>query len=184
MTVTVAFKGESFASQTKRAMDANYSAMAKATTAAANEAATIILRRGREDIAQAGRFGPRWTQGLQATVQPKSGALLNARIIVTHNVDYFEIFETGGTIKGKPFLWIPLSFTGITTSASLYAKAFGGLFYVQPKSGRPLLLSIRDRQPKFFGIAAVNIRKRFHIREICAEVMAGFNKLYAKHLKV
>lgn len=184
MAVRVQFVGESFKAQNIKRMDESLSAMAIAQTSAAREASELILNRGRADIKQAGKFGTRWTEGLQSIVQPKTGALINARITITHNVDYFDIFQTGGTIRGKPFLWIPLSYTGIILRASEYARLFGGLFFVQRASGRPLLLSIRDKQPKFFGITSVHIRKRFHTIEIITEVMKGFDRLYTKHLKV
>lgn len=183
MSVRVVFKGQSIKAQTPRAMNAHLSSVARAVTGAAREAAKEVETTGRRDISSAGRFGRRWTEGLQATVAPKTGALLNAKIVVTHIVPYFDIFESGGVITGKPLLWIPLSYTGITIRARDYARAFGGLFYVQPKAGRPLLLSIRDRKPKYFGIASVTITKRFHIEAICRNVMGRYGAMFANRLR-
>jgi hypothetical protein len=180
MPIKIVLKGRSIAAQTRDAMDTNLSDIAKATTTAAREAARVILAKGQQDIANAGRFGSRWTTGLKVDVQPKSGALINARITVTHDISYFDIFEEGGTIRGSPLLWIPLSYTGIRISASMFASGFGGLFSVQRNSGgAPLLFSKVDRKPKYFGIPQVTIPKKFHITEICRDVMAQFDKLYS-----
>lgn len=169
--------------QTQRAMGQNLSNMARSVTAAAHVAGEQIQTQGRADIAAAGKFGKRWTEGLRVEVQPRTGALINAKITVTHDIEFFNIFEDGGTIQGHPFLWIPLSYTGLSIPASVYAKTFGGLFYVQPTSGHPLLFSLKDRKPKYFGITAVNMPKKFHIKEICGEVMARFAETYAQQFK-
>lgn len=183
MSIRVSFPGRSFGAQAKSAMDINLSTVARATTGSARKIAKMIETRGRADIARAGRFGTRWTQGLQTSVRPKTGALTNAVITVTHDVPYFDIFEKGGMIFGKPLLWIPLSYTKLTMSARDYAAAFGGLFYVKSRAGLPLLLSLRDHKPKYFGISKVNMPKKFHIEQICQEIMAEFETIYIAQLK-
>jgi hypothetical protein len=183
MSVRVLFPGVDLGTQTKRAMNTHLSNVARATTGAAREVAKRIETQGRADIRRAGRFGPRWTEGLQATVKPKTGALLNAVVTVSHNISYFDIFEKGGTILGKPLLWIPLSYTRLTMSAREYAATFGGLFYVRSRSGLPLLLSIRDRKPKYFGVSSIHMPKKFHIEQVCTEVMKEFELIYTAQLK-
>lgn len=182
MAVRVVLKGESISVQTRRNMATNLSDMARATTNGAKEAAQQILTRGRQDIGSAGRFGPRWIEGLKADVQPKSGALINAKITITHDIEYFDVFETGGVIRGRPLLWIPLSYTGLKISAGTYARVFGGLFTVRRASGPPLLFSAVDKKPKYFGISQVTIPKKFHIAEICQNVMAGFDAIYTRNM--
>jgi hypothetical protein len=146
----------------------------------ANEAAATILRLGRANISAAGKFGTRWTQGLHADV------LINpvvSSIQVWHEVPYFMIFERGGIIQGKPLLWIPLSFA--SDAQGKRARDFpGGLFRVDRKSGgAPLLLSIRDKQPKYFGKTSVNIPQKFHIRDIARKVGNSLRDIYSKFFR-
>jgi hypothetical protein len=106
------------------------------------------------------------------------------------------VHEFGATIKAKKgLLWIPLSDTGLKIPAREYqgklkrvdrTRPSGAGFKGQkrhPVTGRftgghkrPLLLDIKDKQPKYFGIAQVTIRPKFHIRQICREVMGRFQE--------
>jgi hypothetical protein len=145
--------------------------MEGAMSAAMNMAASMISEEGRADIASAGNFGDRWTSGLHVDV---TGALGNMRISMTHDVPGAGIFETGGVIKGNPLLWIPLSFSD---AKGIQAADYGPMFSVTRQSGRPLLFSIADKKPKYFGIEQVTIPKKFHLRDIQKSVMANF-RLY------
>ena len=136
----------------------------KALDAATAQLAANILQEGRQDIASAGRFGPRWTQGFTASVDGEGTV---RTITFRQAVPYWKVFQYGPTIiQGKPLLWIPLSFAGLPPGTR--AKGFpGGLFRVNRKSGgAPLLLSIADRKPKFHGQESVRIPKKFHLVEI------------------
>jgi len=146
----------------------------KALTASVNMAASMIKEQADADIAGAGNFGQRWTEGLHVDV---SDTLGNMRISVTHDIPYAGIFETGGVIKGNPFLWISISGTDAErTPASAYS---GGLFSVNRKSGGPpLLFSISDKQPKYFGVESVTIPKKFHTGEIVKSVMGNFRQIF------
>jgi Bacteriophage HK97-gp10, putative tail-component len=137
---------------------------------AADDVATEILQEGRADISAAGKFGARWTEGLRADVSEGGGSV---RVAVTHDVSYWRVFEYGATISGNPLLWIPLSFANVPPGTS--AKDYGPLFRVDRKSGgAPLLLSVQDKQPKYFGKEQVVIPKKFHLTEIAR---AAANKL-------
>jgi hypothetical protein len=152
-----------------------------ALTAAMNMAASLIKQEGDADIAGAGNFGGRWTTGLHVILEGAAGttqgSMGNMRISMTHDIPYAGIFETGGIIRGNPLLWIPLSGSGADhIPASEYG---GGLFSVQPRSGKhPLLFSIADKMPKYFGIEQVTIPKKFHLNEIQKSVMANFRQLF------
>ena len=64
------------------------------------------------------------------------------------------------------------------------ARDYGDqLFSVTPKTGRPLLFSLSDKLPKYFGIESVTIPKLFHLREIQQSVMANFREIFEKALK-
>lgn len=160
------------------------SAIAVAISRGARDAGADMQRRGREDIARSGNFGTRWTHGFFAHVEPKHGALLNAKINLTHRLWFAFIHEFGGIVRGRPMLWIPLSFAADAKGiyARDYARQYGGLFRVDRKSGgRPLLLSIRDKQPKYFGIEQVFIPKRWNLRGISRDIMSVFGQYYDKH---
>lgn len=150
--------------------------MRGALVKAANTASREILSRGRADIRSAGRFGTRWTQGLHADVEtPKSGDI---QILVDHDVPYWKVFERGAVIRGRPLLWIPLSFA--RDAKGVLARNFpGGLFRVDRKGGKaPLLLSIKTGEPKYFGKERVKIPKKFHIVQICRDVARKLKQFY------
>lgn len=142
----------------------------RALGALARDMADDIEDRGRANIAGAGNFGSaRWQTGFKARPWFR-GAQVEVRVF--SEVPYFRIFEYGGTIQGRPLLWIPLSFA--TDAQGVRARDYpGGLFRVDRKSGgAPLLLSRADRKPKYFGRESVRIPKKFSIRKICREVVA------------
>lgn len=148
--------------------------MNRAITAAANMTASLILDKARADIAGAGNFGSRWVSGLKMNVE---GAAPNMRLYMTHEIPWAGIFETGGVISGSPLLWIPISGTD---AAGTRASAFGGLFSAKypRKSGRPLLFSISDKKPRYFGVEQVTIPKKFQLTEDITSVMANFRSIF------
>jgi len=144
-----------------------------------HEIGQTCLAEGRADIAGAGRFGQRWKDGLQAAEDfgPERSTLT-----IFHTIFYWTVFEFGAVIKGKPLLWIPLSFA--VDAIGVMARNFpGGLFRVDRKAGgAPLLLSRATGEPKYFGKEQVTIPKKFHLRAICARVLKGFKALYLSKL--
>lgn len=149
--------------------------MNRAITAAMNMAASLIVSKGKDDIASAGRFGSSWTDGLRMEIE---GASPNMVMYLTHTIPYAGIFETGGTIQGSPLLWIPLSGTD---AAGLKASAFpGDLFSAKfpRKSGKPLLFAMSDKQPRYFGTESVTIPKKFRLTEDVTSVMANFRAYF------
>lgn len=148
--------------------------LTRAITAAMNMAASMMLEKGRADIASSGKFGTSWTAGLKMQIE---GAGLNMRMYMTHDIPYAGIFETGGTINGAPLLWIPLSGTD---AVGVRASAFGGgLFSSKSKGGgRPLLFSMTDKAPRYFGIESVTIPKKFHLTEDVTSVMSNFRAIF------
>lgn len=142
----------------------------------AQEVANEIMQDGREDIASSGNFGQRWTDGFKARVSEGGGRIL---ITTSMAVPYWRVFQHGATIQGNPLLWIPLSWTdAVGKSARDYGQP---LFRVDRKSGgAPLLLSF-DGQPKYSGHVSVEIPKKFHLLEICAQVARTFKQKYRKN---
>lgn len=160
-----------------KAMTAQYmKRLATALTAAVNMAASMIEDAARSDIAGAGNFGDSWTAGLKVVVEGAAPA--NMRLYMTHTIPWAGIFETGGVIQGSPLLWIPLSGSD---AAGVRASAFGGgLFSAKyPRtSGRPLLFSMQDKKPRYFGIESVTIPRKFHLTEDVTSVMSNFRAVF------
>ncbi len=148
----------------------------KALNAAANMAASLMQELGRNDIGGAGNFGSRWVDGLKVNVE--GAAPGNMKISMTHDIPWAGIFETGGTIQGSPMLWIPLSGTD---AAGIRASAFGGgLFSAKyPRhGGPPLLFSMADKKPRYFGVEAVTIPRKFQLTEDVVSVMSNFRAVF------
>jgi hypothetical protein len=175
------FKGTPVSVQISRNFAESEQAMSRAINGAAQDIANEILKKGSDDIASAGNFGPRWTQGLTADVEPKGTPSLNAKITVSHSVPYFNVFQEGGTIRGSPLLWIPFSYTRLKIPPSQFR---GGLFFVKNKAGLPMLFSKEDRKPKYFGVSEVALKKRFHILEIGEEAAGKAQTFYNNRLAI
>ena len=92
-----------------------------------------------------------------------------------------DLFATGGTIYGKPLLWLP--FSG-TDAEGIQASNYGDqLFSVNRKTGGvPLLFSIKDHAPKYFGVPNVNVPQKFHLAEIRERVMSNFTEIFESAL--
>lgn len=150
--------------------------MERAITATTNMIASMILDKIKEDMADAG-FGNRWTDPIGVTVEG-TRSLKNMRISVTGGNAALAMFETGGRISGNPFLWIPLSGTD---AEKVRARDYpGGLFSAKypRKYGVPLLFSVADKRPRYFGIESVTIPKLFHSNEIVLSVMGNFRSIF------
>lgn len=174
-TVRMYFKGERVGAKFDRATQRFGMRVRNGVRLAGRTASREILLRSALDIRSAGNFGSRWTDSLHADVTEGGGSI---RIAVWSEIPYFSIHETGGIIHGRPLLWIPLSFAGVPKG--LWARDYpGGLFRVDRISGgAPLLLSITDKQPKYFGKESVTLPKRFHIREIIRQVAGEMKDYY------
>lgn len=179
MVVKVRVEPPSIAPQLSARMDRRMKQIHGAIMQAAESTSKLILERGRADISGAGQFGTRWTTGLTAPVkqEEKGGATISVR----QAVNYWRVFEYGHITRGKPLLWIPLSFSDAVGKRA--ANYPGGLFRVNRKSGAPLLLSRADRKPKFFGKAQVRIPKKFHIVQITHSIANELGQLFRVHMR-
>lgn len=88
----------------------NYLTIEDAATAAARTAGDIIKAGGRASIAASG-FSTRWQNALRVDVYPKRGTSANPAVFIYHNIGYAGAFEEPTTIKGDPWLWLPLRHT-------------------------------------------------------------------------
>lgn len=132
--------------QLEEALRGKYRPVAEAATAAMTDAANQVKTEGRADIARAG-FSKRWQNTLRADVYPSRGKVsVSAAALIHHKIQYAGVFEEGATIRGKPFLWLPLRTTpkkigGQRMTARLFAERVGPLRFVQRPGHRPLLMA-------------------------------------------
>ena len=164
----IIYDGKTAGETLRRNMTSNSAKSQAAMRGTAQDVSQEILQRGRTDIQQAGRYGSRWTQGLQAQVTSTGGG--DFKIEVTHSLPYFSFYLKGGVIKGNPLLWLPFSFAGLEKGQTP-RDLTGTLFRVDRRSGDPILVSKVDRQPKFLGKTSVTIPKKFHTIEIIRQIM-------------
>jgi hypothetical protein len=176
MTIGIRLVGPPVEAQLSANLAKQKQKIRRSVDAAAMKLGNSIVEKGRADIASAGQFGQRWTQGLTSETTNEG----DARTVITirEAVPYWRVFQDGAIIQGKPLLWIPLSFA--TEAHGVSAKDYPGrLFRVDRKSGgAPLLLSADDGEPKYSGHESVRIPKKFHLMEIITAESKTFGELY------
>ena len=158
--------------------------VATAAVAALRETAANAVQEGRSNIAGAGKFGPKWQQGLQYRTQDAvedGEPSLQAKAIIFHKFGFAGVFEHGATIQGKPLLWIPTKEGGPTASRS------GKKLISATVRGQPMLFDAgdrsRDRKPLYIGVPSVRIPKKFRITEIVKKHAKQLGMLFLKHFK-
>ncbi len=188
---------QAVAGQFDAAMEAATGDVKKASMAAAHKGADIMKSAGRADIAAAG-FGPKWQNALKVVVYPKNAESIQPTIQTYHKIGYSEIFEEGGSIFGKPLLWLPIEKNLPTrrglhrVTPSFYVKNIGPLFPIFRAGKAPLLAAQKktgkrgkrgavqtEAVPMFVGIDAVTLRDRFSIREIAEQTADQLPALFA-----
>lgn len=139
----------------------------------ARDAAAEIEAEGRANIRSGGNFSSaRWQQGFRAKISFQSAANLTIR--VTHDVPYWVVFEEGRVIRGKPLLWIPLSFGDAN---GVRAREYPGkLFRVNREGKNPLLMS--DTGPQYVGVSSVKIPRKWHLRDIVKRIARTLRDKY------
>lgn len=114
-----------------------------AATLGLREVAEDVKRSGRAAIARAG-FSAKWEAAFRVDIYPKRGESIDAAAFVHHNIPYAGVFETGASISGHPYLWIPLpnapkKIGGQKFTPKLYTQLIGKLIFIRRAGGRPLL---------------------------------------------
>lgn len=169
--------------------------MARALQLSGAELMFNIKKKGDQDILSAGNFTTRWTKAFTVRSQPAITETSDKYVIsvfFNSSIPYGHIHEFGGTIKAKgtlfgpALLWIPLKGQVPKSGGGfglMTAQEFGGsvspLFRVNRKGKAPLLLDIKSRKPRYFGIAQVTLPPRFHIRQICQTEVDGMQALFS-----
>lgn len=163
--------GPKFQGQVKR-----YSAkQLTAIQAAARHVASDIETLGRANIRAGGDFSSsRWQQGFRAKLSFRSRADIVIRI--SHSVPYWKVFEEGRTIRGRPLLWIPLSFSQ-AGQLGVRARDFPGkLFRVDRVGKAPLLMN--ESGPQYFGKTSVRIPRKWRLRDIVKRTARKMSTFY------
>lgn len=125
--------------------------VAHAATGAITDARDLAVRDGRAQIGSGG-FGAKWQNTLRGNVYPSHGDSMNAATLVYHRIPYAGIFETGGQITGKPYLWLPLSQTPLKLGSqrmtpALFVANVAPLHFFRRANGLPLLAAYLVRPP-------------------------------------
>jgi hypothetical protein len=126
--------------------------MAKAATQAMRDVGKEAVRKGRESIAAAG-FSSKFQRTLRAINRPASGYVLNPSVYIHTTINYADIFETGKTITGSPFLWLPLPavppYQGRPhMTPSQYVRIVGPLVTMRRPGGLPMLGAVVEQGGK------------------------------------
>lgn len=184
MKVRVNLAGESIGPQFNRSSAKLKKKVNDAVRGASRDLVDYVVPKARADIAGAGNFGANWTNAFDGKVTEGGG---NVRVTFTMTgkepVTHWRVFQNGMTIRGKPLLWIPLSFA--SDAHGVNARDYPGkLFRVdRKKGGAPLLLGGSPATPKYFGKASVRIPKKFHLNEIIREGTKKLKEFYSARMK-
>jgi len=183
-TIRVVLSGDQIGPQLKKNLTKNKTRVTLAARGAAHDVVDYVVPLAQTDIASAGRFGSRWVTGFKGKVTQGGGHyVVNFTMPTDPPMRYWRVFEHGAVIKGKPMLWIPLSFA--KDAKGLRARDYPGkLFRVDRKAGgAPLLLGGNPVAPKYFGKESVTIPKKFHLRTIIAAGSKQLKLFYTQRMK-
>lgn len=154
------------AGQWLKATNAYESIMAKAATLAMRDVGKDAVTKGRAAISAAG-FSPKFAGTLRVINKPASGYVLNPAAYIHSTINYADVFETGKTITGNPFIWLPLpSVPAIAGREHMtprqYIRNVGPLVTMRRPNGLPMLGAVVKGPPKAqpFGRFATRARLR------------------------
>lgn len=125
-------------------MERRHKAVVAAATRTMDDVKDRVLKDGRASIAAAG-FPVGVQKALRGERFPRGAKeSINASVYIWHRSSYSGIFETGGTIQGRPLLWIPLSTTmpklgRDKVTPGMFAARGVKLVSLKSKKGTPLL---------------------------------------------
>jgi hypothetical protein len=144
-----------------------------------------------------GGFGPKWQSAWKSKVYPSDKPSIDAALYTRHKVPYAGIFETGGTVKGNPLMWIPTRNVPVLggrlrkMTPARFAKTIGPLSGPRrtPGSNRtPVLFGrlpgSKKRVPMFIGVRSVFQKKRFNVGAAVVSAASKFPRYYERRLAV
>jgi Family of unknown function (DUF6441) len=118
--------------------------IATAATAAIAATAAQVKTAGRNEIGSAG-FSRAWQNTFRVNLYPPRGISSDPAAYAYHAIPYAGVFETGATIRGSPFLWLPLPATprrvgGRRVTPAVYTQSIGPLHLMRRGAGKAPLL--------------------------------------------
>jgi hypothetical protein len=136
--IRFSFNGDRLGPVLEKTLGAKASQVRSAARKASADMAADFVRKASDDVAGAGNFGSRWTKGFNTSITEGGGRI---KVVVTHQVPYFSVFQYGKVIEGKPLLWLPFSFA--TDAQGVWPRDFPRpLFRVDRKrDGLPILFA-------------------------------------------
>jgi Family of unknown function (DUF6441) len=180
--------------------------MAEAGTKAIDRIGVDVKTRGRAAIGAAG-FSVRWQNALRMTRYPRRGVSIDAALWIFHKIPYADVFESGATIHGQPYLWIPTPQTPekigrFKVTPKRYSERIGPLQFVHP-SGKPPLLIAKYRGGRrsgrlsrsglqrgaeiggesvvlFIGVPTVKLRRRFQLHRVFEDAANRLGQYYVE----
>jgi hypothetical protein len=166
-----------------------------AAVTALKKAGEYIKQAGAADIAAAG-FSTRWQKAISARTYPAQGASLSPALYAFHRIPYADVFEQGTRVVGSPLLWLPLPTAakyagGRRPSPRVLAQRGHKLVSIKRTGNQQPLLAVETinsfgkkvREPVFFGVTTVDMPKKFHFRQVCAQAVARLPDYYAAAVK-
>lgn len=131
--------------------------IAKANTLAMRDVAAIGKEYARAAVRKGGPgFQRRWPNAVRSKAYPEKGISLKPSAVVWIRSDYAGIFETGGTIPGSPYIWLPLK--GVPPKYKGERTRPGnirGLITIK-RPGKPPLLGIRIKATEARASGAIS----------------------------
>lgn len=138
--------------------------IARAATAAVKRAAGQIKKEGAAAIKAAG-FSARSSRVLRYDLNPEKGDSIDISATFKFRIGYFNVFEEGATITGKPLIWIPtdnvpFGSRGRRLTPKEYVDRVGPLFSARG-SAKPMLVGKGSRSSGILSASrsAVRVRK-------------------------
>ncbi len=184
MTVRIFLSGEKVGPQLARSASKNLKKILAAERGAADDVINYVEPIARSDISSAGKFGARWSDGFKGK-RTEGGGFIKVTFSMPSAppMKFWRVFEFGAIIRGKPLLWIPLSFAA--DAKGINARDYPGkLFRVNRVGKAPLLLaSGKPAQPKYFGKEFVTIPKKFHLTQIIRDGAKKLKLFYAERMR-
>lgn len=185
-TVRVYFDDDRVGPKFKRSTFRQGERVREAIRLAAQDASDDMVAQGNENIANAGNFGSRWLT-LKAPVTEGGGSIA---IRLTHPIDYFMVHQRGATIRGKPFLWIPLPGVGREERGDFFNRSGKGNLLLFKKIGERRVAGKRPGttrkesilKPLRVAKKSVRIPKRFRVIEIAREIARNMREYYFNRL--
>jgi Family of unknown function (DUF6441) len=149
--------------------------IARIATATIRQSSQIAKKEAAQVIKAAG-FSARSSRNLRYTLSPERGDAINVSSTFQFRTGYFNLFEEGGTIHGKPLLWLPLPTVplgrgGRPLRPREYIDRLGPLYSVRG-AGTPLLVGARSRSGV---LRATRERVTLRKRAVRAGTVSGQN---------